>query len=162
MIEVAKSLVPVTRTASTLRPLSSWDPFREFDELQERFDRLVASVFGTGNGDLAGMVWAPLADVTETEDAYLIEVELPGVKREDITVEFTGAELRITGEFTEREREGILRRRTRRTGRFEYRTTLPSEVNADAISAELADGVLTVRVPRAESAKPRRIPITSA
>lgn len=160
---MAKSLLPATRTASALRPLSAWDPFRELDELQERFDRLVSSMFGTpGNGDLAGMVWAPLADVTETEDAYLVEVELPGVKRDDITVEFTGAELRITGEFTEREREGRLRRKTRRTGRFEYRTTLPSEVNADAISAELADGVLTVRVPRAESAKPRRIPITGA
>jgi HSP20 family protein len=54
-----------------------------------------------------------------------------------------------------------LRSRTRRFGRFEYRTTLPAEVDTDGISAELSDGVLTVRVPKTEEAKPRRIQITS-
>lgn len=67
----------------------------------------------------------------------------------------------ITGEFKERERTGVLRRSTRRTGRFEYRAVLPGEVNAEGVNATLTDGVLTVNAPKAEAAKPRHIEITS-
>ena len=83
------------------------------------------------------------------------------MKRDDIDVEVTGNELVVTGEFKERERTGWLRSRTRRVGRFEYRTMLPQDVNSEQISAELSDGVLTVQVPKTEAAKPRRIPINS-
>lgn len=79
---------------------------------------------------------------------------------ERMKVETTGTELRITGELKERERTGWLRSRTRRVGHFEYRTTLPQEIDVDGISAELADGVLTVRVPKSEEVKPRRIQVT--
>jgi HSP20 family protein len=68
--------------------------------------------------------------------------------------------LLITGEFKKRERVGLLRRRTRRIGEFEFRVTLPSDVNADKIDAKLAEGVLTVRVPKSERTKPRRIEIS--
>jgi HSP20 family protein len=67
----------------------------------------------------------PLADIEETDDAGIIEAEAPGADRDDINVEFHASELVITGEIKEKERKGILRRRTRRTGRFEYRVTLP-------------------------------------
>jgi HSP20 family protein len=79
------------------------------------------------------------------------------LKRDDITVEATGNELSITGEYKEKERVGLLRRRTRRVGQFEYRASLPSDVDIEHISADLADGVLSVRVPKREAAKPRRI-----
>ena len=65
----------------------------------------------------------------------------------------------MSGEFRQRERAGLFRTRTRRSGRFDYRTLLPQDVDADRITAELADGVLTVRVPKQEAAEPRRIPI---
>ncbi|WP_051796044.1 Hsp20/alpha crystallin family protein [Kibdelosporangium aridum] len=65
--------------------------------------------------------------------------------------------LTITGELKETEREGLFRRRT---GHFEYRTTLPRNVDTDKIDARLASGVLTVRIPKAEAAKPRRIEIS--
>ncbi|WP_420856295.1 Hsp20/alpha crystallin family protein [Streptomyces malaysiense] len=71
-------------------------------------------------------------------------------------------ELRTTGEYKEREREGVLRRSTRRTGRFEYRALLPADVKAEEITATLADGVLTVTVPKAQAAKPHHIEITEA
>jgi HSP20 family protein len=103
--------------------------------------------------------WAPLADVTETDEAYLVEVELPGVRRDDITVDLAGTELSISGEVEEKERQGLFRQRTRRVGQFAYRVTLPRDVDADKIQADLADGVLTVRVPKTEAAKPRRIAI---
>jgi HSP20 family protein len=139
-----------------------WDPFREFTDLQNRMDTLVQSFFGPfGGGGSVLTAWQPFADVSEIDDRYVVEVELPGVKRDDISVELSGGALLISGELTEKEKTGLLRSRTRRTGRFEYRTLLPGEVDADKISAELADGVLTVTVPKSEAAKPRRIEITS-
>ncbi|MBZ9645101.1 Hsp20/alpha crystallin family protein [Streptomyces sp. PSKA30] len=98
----------------------------------------------------------PLAEFDD-----LIEVDLPGVKRDDIDIEMSERELAISGEFKERERAGVMRRGTRRTGRFEFRTLLPGEVDAEGASATLADGVLTVNVPKVEAAKPRHIEITS-
>ncbi|MGW6390972.1 Hsp20/alpha crystallin family protein [Streptomyces sp. NPDC055103] len=97
----------------------------------------------------------------ETDDAYVVEAELPGIK-EDIDVEVSGRELCVTGEFKEREREGVLRRGARRTGRFEYRALLPVEVKAEEVKANLADGVLTVTVPKTQAAKPRHVEITEA
>jgi HSP20 family protein len=142
------------------RPITRWDPFQEFEDLYTRLGRLWESEFGSAFGTGASAGWAPLADLRETQDAYLVDVDVPGVKREDINVELLGNnELVVTGELKETEREGLFRKRTRRTGRFEYRTTLPQDVQADNIEATLADGVLTLRVPKAETAKPRRIEI---
>ena len=70
-------------------------------------------------------------------------------------------DLVISGEITSSERGGVLRRATRRQGRFEYRTMLPADADPDQVSASLADGVLTVRVAKAETARPRRIEITA-
>lgn len=154
--------LPVVRSSA---PLGRWDSVRDFAGLHDEFGRLVRSVFGDGplaalDGELS-RVWQPLADVTETEQAYEVEVEVPGLRRDDVTIEAVGNELTITGEYREREKAGVLRHRTRRSGRFEYRALLPREVDADRITAELADGVLTVTVPKAETAKPRRIEITA-
>jgi HSP20 family protein len=105
--------------------------------------------------------WTPLADVTETDDAYVVEIEVPGVDRKDLTVEAVGGELRVSGEIVEKEKVGWLRHRTRHVGQFAYRTTLPADIDTDDISADLADGVLTVRVPKTEAAKPRRISVNT-
>jgi HSP20 family protein len=78
-----------------------------------------------------------------------------------VNIELVANELMITGEIKEREREGILRRRTRRIGRFEYRVRLPEQVDADNIDAKLKDGVLTVRVPKLERAERRQIQVKS-
>jgi HSP20 family protein len=140
----------------------SWtrDPLAEFDDLFSRIGRLLESTVGVG--PVPGtMAWAPLADTSETDDAYVVEADLPGVKREDIDVEISARELVITGELKEREREGVLRRGTRRTGRFEYRALLPTDVKAEGINAALTGGVLTITVPKAEPVKSRHVEITS-
>jgi HSP20 family protein len=149
------TLSPVRRTTNLL---SRWDPLREFDDLQDRMNQLMASVFGGPSERGTALAWTPLADVSESEGAYVVEVDLPGVRSEDITAEIADNELVITGEYKERERVGAARSRMRRVGRFEYRTVLP-DVNADNISADLAEGVLTVRVPKSEQAKSHRIAI---
>lgn len=155
--------LPVRRGTTgglTGRLMPGWkDPLAEFDELFGRMGSLLESTMG---GVLTeGAAWTPLADFTETDDAYQIEVEVPGVKRDDINIEVMDRELVISGEYKERERTGLLRRSTRRVGRFEHRTLLPGDFNADGINATLSDGVLTVTVPKAEASKPRRIEITA-
>jgi HSP20 family protein len=140
--------------------LQRWEPFRELEQLQEHMDRLMQTTWsplGTGNGG----IWMPVTDIEETEDAWVIEAELPGVDKKDVNVEMRDSELIISGEIKEKERKGILRRQTRKTGEFEYRVTLPGQSDADHIEANLHDGVLTVRVPKTEQAK-RRIEVKAA
>lgn len=148
--------LPAVRSSS---PLGRWDPMREFEDLYGQLGRWMDSVVSSVGESVRG--WAPLADVTETDEAYLVEVELPGVKRDDITVDLAGTELSINGEAREKERKGLFRQRTRRIGQFSYQVTLPHDVDADRIQADHADGVLTVRVPKTEAAKRRRIAINS-
>ncbi len=147
--------LPAVRSSG---PLGRWDPFREVDDLYRRLGRWMDSVAGRLDDSVGA--WSPASDVTETGDAYLVEVELPGVKRDDIVIDLVGGELAISGEFKEKERQGLFRYRTRRTGQFSYRVTLPRDVDADEVQATLTDGVLTVRLPKSETVKPRRIAIT--
>ena len=140
-----------------------WEPFQEFEQVTERMRRMLEETFG-GFGrwpslrpETAG--WSPLVDLEEHDDVYVLEAELPGVKREDVDIELVGNELAITGEVKEKERTGVVRRRTRHTGRFDYRITLPEQVEAEQIEASLAEGVLTVRVPKSERAQRKKIAV---
>jgi HSP20 family protein len=160
------ALLPARHGGSLTRPGSQaaagWDPFAEFDDLYQRMGQLMNSAVN-GTWQPLSQTWAPLADVTETGDAYLAEVELPGVAKDDVHVELAGQELAITGEYKDTTgKDGRALRRGRRTGHFEYRVLLPSQADPDKITASLADGVLTVTVPKAETDKPRRIEITGA
>jgi HSP20 family protein len=140
-------------------PVQRFDPFRDLQDAEERISQLMDSLW-SGAGALAPAVgWVPPVDLEETEDAWIVEAEVPGARREDINVEVRDSELAITGEIKEREREGIIRRRTRRTGRFEYRVTLPGQVNPDQVEARLHEGVLTVRIPKPAEARPRRVDV---
>jgi HSP20 family protein len=148
---------------SSLAP-ERWEPFRELEQVTERMRRMLDQTFGgPGWSPLVTETgaWSPLVDIEETDDEYAVEAELPGVKQEDVDIELVGNELTITGEIKERERKGALRRQTRRTGRFDYRVTLPDQVDAEKIEAHLVDGVLTVHVPKSERAQRRRIEVKS-
>ena len=150
--------LPVRRRDTAPQPVMRWDPLQELQGLQEQFAQLMQRDTADGNG---GLPLVPLVDIEETEDAWIVEAELPGVKPEDVNVEVRGSELAISGEIKEREREGILRRRTRKTGEFDYHITLPGDADAEHIDAELRDGVLTVRIPKPEQERPRRIDVKS-
>jgi HSP20 family protein len=135
-------------------------PNRERNQLgfQQQVDRVFQQLL-----DPAALtseeVWAPPVDIEETDDAWLVEAELPGVKRDDVNVDMQRDELVISGEIKEKEREGILRRRTRRVGVFEFRVRLPGDVDENGIEANLHGGVLTVRIPKAR-AESKRIDIS--
>ncbi|NKQ52082.1 Hsp20/alpha crystallin family protein [Amycolatopsis sp. K13G38] len=143
--------LPAMRTGGSVRRL---DPFRDFDRL---FDSLVPRRDEQPQPEL----FTPRADVSETEQEYVLDIELPGVRRDDITVEADGTDIRVTGELKDKEREGRFHRKARRVGKFAYRVSLPRDVDGGNIAATLDEGVLTVRIPKAEAAKPRRIEITS-
>jgi HSP20 family protein len=140
------------------RPAQRWDPFRELEQLHNEMGELMQSALAPA-GVANGGAWIPVADIEETEDAWIIEAELPGVDRKDVNVEMRDSELVISGEIKQKERKGVLRRRTRRVGQFEYRVVLPGETDPENIEATLHDGVLTVRVPKSEQARPRRIEV---
>ena len=148
------------RRDTSSRPVARWEPFRELEELQQATARLLENAFN-GEG-VAPAAWAPPVDIEETDDAWIVEAELAGVKRDDVNVEVRDNELEISGEVKEREREGILRRRTRRVGFFDYRVTLPGPLDAASVDAKLDDGVLTVRIPKPEQASARRVDVRSA
>ena len=154
--------LPVRRTNGD-RPepsaagLGRWDPLGELDRLNRQLANYLDS-FRELPG-LLGDAFRPMADVEETGDAYLVDIELPGVKREDVDIEVGGQRVTVRGERKEKERVGILRRRERTVGHFHYEVTLPSEVDEDGVEAHLDDGVLTIRLPKPASERPRRIEI---
>jgi HSP20 family protein len=137
-----------------------WDPFRPFEDLYTQMGRLWGSAFGPGPGAGPTRTWAPCTDVSETQDGYLVEIEVPGVRQEDLDVKLTRDELTVRGELKETEREGLFHTRTRHTGQFEYRMNLPQYVKPDEITANLVNGVLTLHLPKAEAAGPRKIEIS--
>jgi len=137
------------------------DPTREFEDIYNRMGQLMSLALGDlGSVRLADAPWSPMADVSETDDAYVIHAELPGVHKDQVEVQVADRELIISGEITESS-SGRRHRNSRRAGRFEYRTYLPGDIKPDAVTAQLSDGILTVTVPKSEQAKPRKIEITS-
>lgn len=126
----------------------------------DRFARDMEGLFTglTGTQDL----WTPPVDVSETADHLVFRAELPGVTRDAIDIELEDGVLTIQGEKIEERQEedsqGLLRER--RWGTFTRRFTLPRAVDANNITAMFTDGILTVRIPKAEEAKGRKIEIT--
>ncbi len=133
------------------------DPFGELGRLNKQLQRYL------GNWRDPPSLWwdgfAPLADVEETDDAFLVEIELAGIKKGDVDIELSGRRLVVSGERKERERAGILRKRTRTVGQFRYEVVLPAKLDEDGVSAGLDEGILSVRVPKAASERPRRITV---
>ncbi|MBL7502828.1 Hsp20/alpha crystallin family protein [Frankia sp. CNm7] len=143
--------------------LARWDPFREIEDAWSKMGSLLGDVVSGGApegrtfGTLTSMV-TPV-DVEETDDAFVVELDLPGVAREDVMIDLRDNELVVSGEIRERERTGKLRRQTRRVGRFEHRVTLPGEVDPDSVRATLRDGVLTLQCAKRQVSHPKRIEI---
>lgn len=149
--------LPVRRVTSEPERRSVFDPFYEFDRLSRQMFDLFDRMWRQPIWSEAGFV--PAADLEETDKEFVVEVELPGVKREDIDIELAGRRLTVIGERKEKERTGVLRRRTRTVGRFHFEVVFPAEVSEDNVEAVYADGVLTITVPKAEAERARKIPL---
>jgi len=151
-------------SAQPVHPPAQSGQWASIEQVPERIRRMLEQTlgsFGTPALLTEAATWTPLVDIEEEDDAYTLEAEVPGAKREDITIEMLGNELSISGEIKVRERKGIVRRTTRRVGRFDYRVTLPNHVDPKKIDAKLNDGVLTVRIPKSQQGQRQRIEVKS-
>jgi HSP20 family protein len=105
--------------------------------------------------------WVPEMDLVETDDHYLLKADLPGMKQDDVSIEFNDGTLTIAGERKaeyERKEKGFFRLE-RSFGKFSRSLTLPEGIDPDKIAAEFHDGVLEVTIPKPEERKPRRIEV---
>ena len=141
-----------------------WEPFREFTTLQNEKNRLFNTVFDApapGNGGSTLRRWMPAMDLVETDDHFVLRADLPGMKEEDVKIEFEDGTLTVSGERKaehESKNEGYYRVE-RAFGTFSRSLTLPQGIDPEAVSASFTDGVLEVRIPKPEERKPRRIEI---
>ena len=144
--------------------LIRWDPFREMSSLQERMNRLMSD-FRTrspfGEEEMAQGAWIPAVDIYETKESIVLNVELPGVTKEDIALEVKDSTLTIKGEkkFEENVKEENFHRMERSYGSFTRAFTLPSTVQQDKVKAKFRDGILEIMLPKAEEAKPKQIKV---
>jgi HSP20 family protein len=139
--------------------LTRWEPGRE---LQRMFEEM----FGRGEGEEGSWVagaWAPPVDLYETDDAFMVKAELPGLTKDDIHVEVHDRTLTLRGERKHEAevKEERFHRRERAYGSFQRSFWLPTTVDANQVKASFKDGVLELRLPKHETAKPKRISISS-
>lgn len=141
----------LVKTHSLLQPGLS-HAWNELAEVQNEFER----IFRWGLNDGASGYYPP-ANVSETDDAYLVEARVPGLAKDDINIELEGRVLSIRGEH--KRETAQFARQERAAGRFERKITFKHALAMDAIKAEVKDGILSVTLPKAEEAKPRKIEI---
>ena len=135
------------------------DPFRDLFDLQRNFNRFL-SFDGSDEPGTVG-AWMPPVDVFEDENAFVVKLEVPEVKREDIKVTVDKNVLTVSGErrLENEEKRGGYHRIERSYGRFFRSFNLAPSANLEAISAEFKDGVLRLTVPKKEETKPKQIQV---
>jgi len=139
--------------------LVRWDPARELASMEiDRLNNMFSNFYGEG----FSRSWVPAVDIYETpQHEVIIKAELPEMKREEIGLTFENNVLTITGErkLDEQVTRDRFQRMERFYGSFSRSFTLPATVDAAQISASYKDGILTVRVPQREEAKPKQITV---
>ena len=148
------------------RPFSqAVDSFRDFGDMQAEVNRLFDNFLGRPAQQPGSMerVWAPAVDMYETKDALMVAAELPGLDEKDIHLSIIGDVLSVRGErkWNQEVKQESYYRGERWYGKFERSLPLPMPVQGDKVTARYRDGVLTITLPKAEEAKPRRITIGS-
>jgi len=147
-----RSLVPRRWREDAEHPLTAFQ--REMNRLMESF--LGTSPFPEAKGE-----WVPALDVAETENEIVVKAEVPGIDKKDIDVTIRGDRLTISGEKKDerKEKKDTYTVYERRHGSFSRTITLPTDVNLDKVEAEFKNGVLTIRLPKTEETKARRISV---
>jgi HSP20 family protein len=141
--------------------LVSFDPFEGLLRLQRDLDR----IFGKPSPDfgLTGPNVFPPINVFTEKDGFIVRAEVPGIKAEELNLDVESGRLSLSGERKfESRAEGGYDRRERRGGMFSRTLRLPPDLDTHAATAELRDGILTVRIPKAEAARPRHIEVKAA
>jgi HSP20 family protein len=146
--------------------LARWTPMQNLRPLQEEMNRLFHEFVRGDSGGEAGWgtgTWTPPVDIYETDDALLLKVELPGVAKEDVSIEIHQNTLMLRGQRKPdaEVQEEHYHRVERAYGAFQRSFMLPIMVDQSKVQATYKDGILELRLPKSEAAKPKRIAITS-
>ncbi len=151
----------------SLTPINRLRALDVFSDLTRQLERLFEEVHGNWPEPFAsvGEAWIPPMDVVETDDEIRCTIEMPGVSKENLEVAVQDRTLRISGTKMAEHEEGggtAFRRIERRFGRFARHLRLPDRVDIDRITANYENGVLTLILPKSESARARQIPVTTS
>jgi HSP20 family protein len=140
--------------------LTRWDPFQEMLNLRRTVDRLFDNA-STDQDWGQSTQWGLAVDVAENKDDFIVKASVPGINPDDLDVSYSDDTLTIRGEIkTENEvKEDQYHIRERRYGSFSRSITLPTKIKGDAIEASYQNGVVILRLPKAEEVKPKRIEI---
>jgi len=135
-------------------------PFDELELLRNRMNTLSRTLSGETPIQRSAGVF-PMINVTEDKDHYRVRAELPGLSAEDLDISITGNSLALSGErkISEEAKDAKYHRRERESGKFSRMIELPDHVDGEKVEAKMADGILTVVLPKAETAKPRQIKV---
>ncbi|MCS3698001.1 Hsp20/alpha crystallin family protein [Salinibacter ruber] len=136
-------------------------PNRTVRDLQREVDSIFDRFFGRGGDDDTSTVWAPRTDLSETDDAFRIRLDVPGMTKDDIAINLQNNTLTVSGECSsERQKDGEEYVRVERAfGTFHRTFTLPDAVDPDRVEATYDEGVLTINVPKTEKSTRRQIEI---
>jgi len=149
-----------------INTLTRWEPFKELEDLQNRLSSVFSRAPRQGNGreGLTLADWSPVADITEDDKEYLIKLDLPEMKKEDVKVTVENGVLTVSGErkFDKEEKNKKYHRVERGYGTFMRSFTLPDDADANKINAEFKNGSLMVHLPKSEHAKPKQIDVKVA
>jgi len=142
--------------------LTKWNPYGDLVSLHDRINRLFTEEFkgmSPGAGDIAS--WYPAADIYETKDEYVFKLELAGLSRDDVNVEFNDNVLSVKGEKKEKNeiKKDDYHRVESYSGTFSRSFTLPKDVDSTKINASMKDGILELRIPKTEERKAKAISI---
>jgi len=139
--------------------LMRWTPWQELESMNRNLSRLLDDSHSAMDAD--GGQWAPSVDIRETDDALVVQAELPGIDKKDVNLEVKDGVLTISGErrYEKDVKEENVHRIERSYGSFTRSFSLPRNIDAEKVNAEMKDGVLSVRLPKRESAKPKAIEI---
>jgi HSP20 family protein len=139
--------------------LTRWDPFQEMLNLRRTVDRLFDNA--SSDHEWQSMQWGLAVDVVENKDDFIIKASVPGINPDDLDVSYADDTLTIKGEVKadNEVKENQYHLRERRYGSFARSISLPTKIKGDAIEAAYQNGVLTLRLPKAEEVKPKRIAI---
>lgn len=141
--------------------LMRWDPFRDMMALRSAMDRMFDSAISGSDSWMDSDSWNLALDVAETDNEFVVKASLPGIKPDDLEITYNANVLTIKGATEEEKNEDKKQYhlRERRYGSFSRSISLPNAVKQDAIEAIYEAGVLTLHLPKAEEAKPKRIQI---
>lgn len=149
-------------------PFGRWNPWKDLEEMEKRLSSLYGPAPSTAGGEKKEAItvaeWSPLVDITEDDKEYIVKAEIPEMKKEDIKINVHDDVLTVSGERKyEKEEKGKKYHRVERAyGSFMRSFTLPEDADGTKVNAEYKDGVLKVRLPKSEKAKPKAIEVKIA